>query len=51
MTSLVPGTVPVGDDGESVTYHCLDVGQPVAAQLAAEEAMLARMIAGSNGHE
>ena len=48
VTSLVPGTVPVGDDGESITYHCLDVGQPVAAQLAAEEAILSRMLDEAN---
>jgi len=43
VTGLVPGTVPADEDGESVTYHCLDVSQPVAAQLAAEEAALARL--------
>lgn len=51
VTSLVPGTVPVGDDGESITYHCLDVGQPVAAQMATEEAILSRMLDEANAHE
>ena len=44
LTSLLPGTVPVGDDGGSLVYHCLDVDQPVASQLAAEEAALLRAI-------
>jgi multicomponent Na+:H+ antiporter subunit E len=44
-TSLLPGTVPAQDDGEALLYHCLDVRQPVAAQLAAEETMFARAFA------
>lgn len=43
-TSLLPGTVPVEDDDEGLLYHCLDVGQPIAAQLGAEEAVLARAL-------
>jgi len=42
LTSLLPGTVPVGEEGGQLVYHCLDVDQPVASQLAAEEAALAR---------
>ncbi len=44
-TSLLPGTVPCGDDKGGVIYHCLDVGQPVVEQLSAEEARLTRAIA------
>src|SRR5262249_60289196 len=44
LTSLMPGTVPAGDDGRHLVYHCLDVDQPVASQLAAEEAALSRAI-------
>jgi multicomponent Na+:H+ antiporter subunit E len=44
LTSLLPGTVLAGEDKELLVYHCLDVGQPVAAQLAAEEAALARAL-------
>jgi multicomponent Na+:H+ antiporter subunit E len=46
LMSLLPGTVPTGsaDQGE-LLIHCLDVGQPVVAQLAAEEAVFARVIA------
>jgi multicomponent Na+:H+ antiporter subunit E len=47
FTSLLPGTVPAGDDGGALVYHCLDVEQPVVAQLAAEEAVLRRALAGA----
>jgi len=42
LTSLLPGTVPVGEEGGQLVYHCLDVDQPVVSQLAAEEAALSR---------
>jgi multicomponent Na+:H+ antiporter subunit E len=50
VTSLLPGTVPLGagDDG-ALVIHCLDSGQPVAAQLAAEEAALVRVIGAARG--
>lgn len=44
MTSLLPGTVPAGDDGATILYHCLDTQQPVTAQLAAEEVVVARAL-------
>jgi len=44
LTSLLPGTVPAGDENGQLVYHCLDVDQPVAAQLAAEEAALLRAL-------
>ncbi len=37
VTSLLPGTVPCGDDERGIEYHCLDTAQPVAEELAAEE--------------
>lgn len=43
LTSLLPGTVPVAEDDGAMLYHCLDTEQPVAAQLAAEEAVLVRV--------
>jgi multicomponent Na+:H+ antiporter subunit E len=45
LMSLVPGTVPTGP-GErgGILVHCLDTEQPVAAQLAEEEEMFARVI-------
>jgi len=42
LTSLLPGTVPISGDDGPLVYHCLDVTQPVASQLAAEEAALSR---------
>jgi multicomponent Na+:H+ antiporter subunit E len=47
-TSLLPGTVPVADDGETLLYHCLDVGQPIAKQLGTEEAWLAPLLEGAH---
>jgi multicomponent Na+:H+ antiporter subunit E len=44
LTSLLPGTVPAGEASGQLVYHCLDVDQPVASQLAAEETALARAI-------
>ena len=43
VMSLVPGTLPSGlaKDGD-VVIHCLDVEQPVVAQSAVEEKLLAR---------
>ncbi len=47
LMSLLPGTVPTGSDERGrLLIHCLDVEQPVAAQLAAEEARFARVIGG-----
>jgi multicomponent Na+:H+ antiporter subunit E len=45
LMSLLPGTVPTGSDerGE-LLIHCLDVAQPVVAQLGADEALFARVI-------
>jgi multicomponent Na+:H+ antiporter subunit E len=44
MTSLLPGTVPVDEDDQTLLYHCLDVDQPVIAQLAEEEAAFTRVL-------
>jgi multicomponent Na+:H+ antiporter subunit E len=39
--SLLPGTLPLGGDGEGgIAVHCLDERQPVADQLAVEEEKL-----------
>jgi len=40
--SLLPGTLPADTgDGGTLLIHCLDISQPVAAQLATEEAVFA----------
>ncbi|QVL47202.1 MAG: Na+/H+ antiporter subunit E [Thiocapsa sp.] len=44
ITSLMPGTLPVGTDlNGNLIYHCLDLDQPVAASLARDEALLKRV--------
>ena len=51
LASLVPGTLPAGlDGGGAMLVHCLDVGQPVAAQLAIDEALLARVVGVRHEH-
>ena len=48
MTSLLPGTLPSGPDGSGgLVVHCLDETQPVAEQLAAEEALLTSALGGN----
>jgi multicomponent Na+:H+ antiporter subunit E len=48
FSSLLPGTLPTGTDEEgALLIHCLDVGRPVAAHTAAEEALFMRAL----GHE
>jgi multicomponent Na+:H+ antiporter subunit E len=45
LMSLLPGSVPIGADASGgLLIHCLDVEQPIAEQLAAEEAHFARVI-------
>ena len=48
LSSLLPGTLPAGtnEDGD-LLIHCLDVDQPVAANLAAEESLFSRVL----GHD
>jgi multicomponent Na+:H+ antiporter subunit E len=45
VMSLLPGTVPTGSDEKGgLLIHCLDVAQPVVAQLGADEAVFVRAI-------
>ena len=45
LSSLMPGTLPTGmDEHGALLVHCLDVSQPVAANLAAEERLFIRAI-------
>jgi multicomponent Na+:H+ antiporter subunit E len=37
ISSLMPGSVPTDETDAKIEYHCLDTGQPVVEQLAAEE--------------
>jgi multicomponent Na+:H+ antiporter subunit E len=47
FASLLPGTLPIdtNDDG-TLLVHCLDVGQPVAMLMAADEDLFARALGG-----
>lgn len=47
LMSLQPGTLPVSVcDSDALLIHCLDTRKPVAAQLAEEEALFARITGG-----
>jgi multicomponent Na+:H+ antiporter subunit E len=47
LSSLMPGTLPTGtDEHGALLVHCLDVGRPVAANLAAEERLFIRAVGG-----
>ena len=50
LTSALPGTLPAGvDDQGALLYHCLDVDQPIAAQLAIDEGLLIRALGSTHG--
>ena len=50
LMGLLPGTLPVGpDENGALLVHCIDLGEPVGAQLAAEEALFVRALGGKNG--
>jgi len=42
LASLAPGSLPVGIDGDTLILHCLDVSQPVARDLSAQETLFMR---------
>ena len=44
FTSLLPGSVPCGEERDAIVYHCLDTDQPVAEQTAAEERALSKVL-------
>jgi len=47
LSSLMPGTLPTGtDEHGALLVHCLDISQPVAANLAAEERLFIRTVGG-----
>lgn len=48
LSSLLPGTLPTGtDEHGALIVHCLDVNQPIAANLASEESVFIRAL----GHD
>jgi multicomponent Na+:H+ antiporter subunit E len=47
LMSLQPGTLPAGTgDSDALLIHCLDTSQPVAVNIAAEEALFAQITGG-----
>ena len=47
ITSLLPGSLPIGEEDGAILYHCLDVARPIARQVADEERRLtAALISG-----
>ena len=50
ITSLMPGTVPAGESPDSIEFHCLDTTQPIVAQMADEERLLARAFESGRAH-
>jgi multicomponent Na+:H+ antiporter subunit E len=44
LASLMPGTLPVGMDEDSLLVHGLDVAQPIAEDLAHEESLFMRAL-------
>ena len=51
IMSLMPGTLPSGEDGGGIAIHCLDVAQPVAEQLATEESLFVRALGGTQDND
>ena len=51
ITSLIPGTVPSGEDDGVLVYHCLDTAQPVVEQLWQEERLLSRALVAGRRHD
>lgn len=50
LTSLMPGSVSVGQTDKMLIYHCLDTAQPVLEQLWTEERLLAKALLAGRRH-
>ena len=50
ISGLLPGSVPTGESETLIEYHALDIGQPVAEQLAAEEQAYAKALIPGRRH-
>lgn len=51
ITSLMPGSVPVGESDGSLIYHCLDTGEPLVEQMNAEAERLERALVVGQAHD
>lgn len=50
VTSLLPGSIPIDETADGLVYHCLDVTQPIAQQMADEERRLASALISGDRH-
>ena len=50
LMSLLPGTVPIGSAKGGLLIHCLDIEQPITAELAAEEVMFSSVVDWKHDH-
>lgn len=50
IASLMPGSVPSDETEDAIEFHCLDMRQPVAEQLAVEERAYARALEPGQRH-
>ena len=50
IASLMPGSVPSDEREQVIEFHCLDLRQPVAEQLAAEERAYAKALLPGQRH-
>ena len=50
ITSLMPGSLPTGDGPDTIEFHALDAGRPVADEIAREERLLAKALVPGRGH-
>jgi multicomponent Na+:H+ antiporter subunit E len=50
IASLMPGSVPSDEREQAIEFHCLDLRQPVAEQLAAEERAYAKALLPGQRH-
>ena len=51
VAGLMPGTLPAGEDGEALVVHALDISQPVAEQLGAEERRFGPALSARTDHD
>lgn len=51
ISSLVPGSLPAGIEEGRVIIHCLDISQPVAAQMAENEKLFMKVIGKEPGDD
>jgi multisubunit Na+/H+ antiporter MnhE subunit len=43
-SSLQPGTLPTSAEGETLQVHGIDISQPIAASIQADEALFSKAI-------